>query len=233
MAMANMLNSNIVDLTHTISPDMPSWNGDCGFNLAVECDYNDCSGPDLFRVQKITSRAGMGTHIDAPAHCFPGAKTVDDLELETLMVNCVVIKVDGIADQDYLLMPETIQKFEKEHGKIPPHSFVIVYTGWDSRWSTPVTYRNELRFPSLDESSGVLLLERNIAGLGIDTLSPDAVGKSFPIHRMILGAGKYLVENVANAKNLPPIGANVFVMPMKIKEGTEAPVRMVALVKKK
>jgi kynurenine formamidase len=63
------------------------------------------------------------------------------------------------------------------------------------------------------------------------TPSADARGgEDFPVHRAILGAGKYLVENVANAKELPPTGARIFVMPMKIKDGTEAPIRLVALV---
>ncbi len=213
-----------------MSSDIPSWDGDCGFHVSLAVDYKDCTGPDLFRVQNITSRAGMGTHIDAPAHCFPGAKTIDALNLENLVTNVVIIKVDDVADENYTLMPERVLKFEQQHGRIEPNSFVICYTGWDRHWTTPAKYRNELRFPSVHESTGQLLLERDIAGLGIDTLSPDARGNAFPVHRTILGAGKYLVENVANAKDLPATGAKIFVLPMKIEEGTEAPVRLVALV---
>ena len=224
-----VLESKIFDLTHTLSSDTPTWNGDCGFNLSVEHDYKDGAGPDHFRVQKITTRAGMGTHMDAPAHCFPGAKTIDALNLESLIVDCVVIKVNDVADENFVLMPEMIQKFEKDHGRIQPNTFVICYTGWDCHWSTPTKYRNNLKFPSLHESTGALLLERNIAGLGTDTLSADAGGKFYPIHRTILGAGKYLVENIANAKSLPPTGIKVLVMPMKVKEATEAPIRLVAL----
>lgn len=66
--------------------------------------------------------------------------------------------------------------------------------------------------------------------IGIDTLSPDAGGKDFPVHRVILGAGKYIVENIANAAAVPPTGAKILIMPVKIKDGTEAPVRLVAVV---
>ena len=58
---------------------------------------------------------------------------------------------------------------------------------------------------------------------------PDARDGLKPVHRRILGADKYLVENIANAKELPPIGAKVFVLPMKIKNSTEAPVRLIAI----
>ena len=168
--------------------------------------------------------------MDAPAHCFPGAKTIDMLALDQLAVDCVVIKVDDVADEKYVVGVDIVEEFEKEHGKIQPNTFVIVYTGWDAHWGTPEKYRNGLQFPSVHEETAKLLVERGIAGLGTDTLSADAGGKDFPVHRVVLGAGKYLVENAAHAKELPPVGAKVCVLPMKIQGGTEAPIRLVAWV---
>jgi kynurenine formamidase len=75
-----------------------------------------------------------------------------------------------------------------------------------------------------------MLLQRSIAGIGIDTLSCDRGDQGFPVHRIILGAGKYLVENIANAKELPPTGGRILVLPLKLEHGTEAPVRLVAFV---
>ena len=79
-------------------------------------------------------------------------------------------------------------------------------------------------------STAKLLLKRNIAGLGIDTFSADTGADGFPVHLAVLGADKYLVENVANAKKLPPTGAKSFVLPMNIKDGTEASIRLIALL---
>lgn len=221
--------SGLVDLTHSLLPTIPSWDGDCGFRLDVTTDYKDCPPPDLFRVQNITTRAGMGTHIDAPAHCIEGGKTIDTLTLKDLVAPCVVIKAKGAVTDDYILDAAAILDFEREHGIIQPNSFVIAATGWSRFWNEPEKYRNQLHFPSVDDSAAALLVERNVVGLGIDTLSPDAGGKAFPVHRRILGAGKYLVENVVNAELLPATGSTVFVLPMKVFEGTEAPVRLVAL----
>ena len=220
----------IVDLTHTLSSDIPSFDGDCCFSMSVVVDYMDCDSPNLFRVQKIEGAAGAGTHMDAPSHSFQGGKTIDTLNLENLVTDLVVIRVDDEADANYRVMPEVIEKFEKIHGKIQPNAFVIFYTGWDKYWKNPKQYRNDLQFPSVHEDTAKFLLQRNIAGIGIDTLSPDAGGKDYPVHRVILGAGKYLVENVANAKDVPPTGAKVMVMPLKIKDGTEAPIRLIALI---
>lgn len=220
----------IVDLTHTLSEDIPSFDGDCCFRLHTAVDYQDCTAPNLFRVQKIEAKAGCGTHMDAPLHCFPDGKAIDELDLRHLLTECFVMHLSGTVDEHTVITPETILAFEKIHGMITPESFVIFHTGWDVHWGNAEKYRNRLRFPCVHAESAELLLERNVAGMGIDTLSPDAGGVDYPVHRVILGAGKYLVENVANAKEVPPTGAKISVMPIKIKNGTEAPVRLVAML---
>ncbi len=223
-------NYKFVDLTHTISKDAPTWDGSCGFVLSNNIDYENCTAPDLFRVQKLSMNAGIGTHMDAPAHCVPDAKSIESLELEDLIVNCVVIDVSDKTDENYIVMPEVVEEFEEKNGKIKEKSFVIFYTGWDKHWDDKEKYHNDHVFPSIHVDTAKLLLERNIAGLGTDTLSADTGANGFPVHQAILGAGKYLVENIANASVLPPNGAKILVLPIKIKEGTEAPIRLLALI---
>lgn len=225
-----MKNIEIIDLTHTLSGDVPTWDGSCGFDLSINTDYKDCTPPDLFRTQKISCGTGIGTHMDAPAHCFQGSKTIDMFEMENLATDCVVIKVDSVADENFIIMPEVVEQFEKEHGQIQPNTFIIFYTGWSKYWPDKEKYRNNLQFPSVHENTAKLLLERDIVGLGVDTLSADTGKGGFPVHRAILGAGKYLVENIANAGAMPVVGAKILVFPMKIKDATEAPVRLVAQV---
>jgi kynurenine formamidase len=220
----------IIDLTHMLSEIIPTWDGSCGFELSINTDYEDCTPPDLFRTQKIKCSGGIGTHMDAPAHCFPESATIDMLQMEDLITDCVFIDVSNEADENYVIMPDVIEAFEKENGEIKSNSFVIFYTGWDQYWSTPQKYQNDHKFPSVHESTAKILVKRNIAGLGIDTLSADTGANGFPVHRAILGAEKYLVENIANAKELPPVGAKSLVLPMKIKDGTEAPIRLIALI---
>lgn len=219
-----------LDLTHTIHSTIPSWDGTTGFDLPTVFDYNQGTAPDLMRVQEIHFHGAMGTHMDSPAHFVEGAKTIEKLELENLIGDCVVIKVDREADENYVIMPSTVEAFEKEHGTIKPNTLVIFYTGWEKYWETPAQYQNNFKFPSVHEDTAKLLLERNISGLGIDTLSADTGVHGFPVHRAILGAGKYLVENIAHAGELPVTGAKVFVMPLKIKDAVESPVRLVAVV---
>lgn len=224
------ISSKIIDLTQSLSAEIASWDGDCGFNLAIETDYTDCSGPDVFRVNKITTRAGMGTHIDSPAHCFAGSNTVEKIGLETLVTDFVLIEIEENADEKYLVMPELVIEFERLKGRIKPNTFVIFNTRWGKKWNLPNEYRNNLEFPSIHPETARLLLDRQVAGLGSDTLSADAGGKDFPVHRAMLGANKYLVENIFIDERLPAIGAKILIMPMKIEGATEAPVRIAALV---
>ena len=219
-----------IDLTHEILPEIPTWDGSCGFELSINTDYKDCTPPDLFRKKKIKCGAGIGTHIDAPAHVKERGLTIDKLSLDELITDCIVIDVSSEADELYVIKPEVIESFEKQYGEIKPNSFVILYTGWEKYWHNGEKYINNHKFPSIDKSTALLLLERNISGLGIDTLSADTGANGFPVHQAILGAGKYLVENITNAKALPPVGAKTFVLPIKIKDATEAPIRLIAII---
>jgi len=221
---------HIIDLSHPLDSSCPTWEGDCGFSKSIVLDYPDCTSNTAFRVQSINMHAGIGTHIDAPAHCMQGGQTTESLDLNRLAAPCVVIDVTKMAHADYLLMPEDILAHEKKYGKIGYNHFVLIYTGWSQHWHTPEKYRNQLQFPSISLEATLLLLERKIVGLGIDTLSPDTSSRGYPVHQAILGAGLYLVENVANAHLLPTVGAFSLALPLPIVGGTESPMRFVGLV---
>ena len=221
---------NVVDLTHMLTLDVPSWNGGCGFHQQIKLDYDDCKTDVKFRVQQLKLHAGIGTHIDAPAHCIPGSKSVDQLDLDQLLAPCIVIDVSKVADEEYTVTPQDILSFEQRYGPIPPNSFIIIHTGWERFWHQPEQYRNNHIFPCVGGDTAEMLLERSIVGLGIDTLSPDRPSNGFPVHHLLLGAGKYIIENVAHALDMPLLGAYTLALPIKTQGGTEAPIRLVGLI---
>jgi kynurenine formamidase len=220
----------IVDLSHTLTPSMPTWNGSCGFNYDIKLDYEGCLTSVKFRVQQLKLHAGIGTHIDAPAHCVPGGISVADLDLNTLIAPCVVIDISDRAHADYILSPADIELFESAHGAIPPECFVIIHTGWERFWDDSKQYRNDMRFPSISKEAAEILMARNIVGVGIDTLSPDLPTSNYPVHQLLLGSGKYIIENIKGANQLPPTGSYTFALPIKVQEGAEAPIRLVGLI---
>lgn len=225
-------NLTYIDLTHSLSPEIPHWGSGCGFQHNVELDYADCNTNVKFRVQKIEMHAGIGTHMDAPAHCIPGGTTIEEITLKQLITSCIVIDVSHNAHEKYSVTCDDIHDFEKKYGTIFKDTFVIIHTGWERFWNQPEKYRNNLIFPSISIEAAQLLLERNIIGLGIDTLSPDRDEDGFPVHQLLLNAGKYIIENIANSNKIPPIGASIIALPIKIKDGTEAPIRLIGVKNK-
>ena len=222
----------LFDLTHTLEAGIPAWSTDCGFCHEIKSDYSDGISEVKFRTHTITMDAGMGTHIDAPAHCVAQSITVDDLALTNLLAPCVVVDVAKAAHARFSVSLQDIDAFEKAYGQIKPGSFVMVRTGWEQFWHQPERYRNNHLFPSVSAEAADILLKRQIAGLGIDTLSPDRPTDGYPVHAALLGAGKYIIENAAHLSKLPPIGSFILALPLKIKGATEAPIRLIALIER-
>jgi kynurenine formamidase len=74
------------------------------------------------------------------------------------------------------------------------------------------------------------LIEKSVAALGVDTLSPDppaALAKD-PIHPLVLEKGVLIIENLANLEQLPDFFLFV-ALPLKIRQGSGSPIRAVAL----
>ncbi len=220
----------LIDLTHTLDSTMPTWSGDCGFNHDLLIDYANSEGEVKFRVMKMKMHAGIGTHMDAPSHCFPSGQCIQDIDINELCMPCVVIDISTKCHENYGLTPEDITEFESKHGHIQKNSCVMVKTGWSKFWDTPKKYHNNHVFPFVSHDAAKLLLERDVRALGIDTLSPDRPDKGFKVHQLFLGAKKIIIENVANLENMPSTNALVLALPIKIKDGTEAPIRLVGLM---
>ena len=220
----------LVDLTHTLDSSIPTWDGGCGFNHDLHLDYTNCEGEDKFRVMKITMHAGIGTHMDAPSHCIIGGKCIQEFDVNDLCMPCVVINVSSKAHERYSISLEDIRDAESIHGQISKGSCVMIRTGWDGFWSDPKKYRNNHIFPSITAEAANLLLDRDVAALGIDTLSPDRPEDGFNVHQAFLSKNKILIENVTNLDKMPSVGSYVMALPIKVKDGTEAPIRLIGLI---
>ena len=183
----------------------------------------------------------LGTHIDAPNHFEQNQPSVDQIPFEQLVGPAVVIDVtDKVEkDPDYTLSLSDVLLWEKVNGQIPDGSIVLLNTGWGKRWHNFEDYKNKdssgrMHFPGYSKDAAVFLVEkRNIKGIGIDTLSGDCGNCSdFQVHHVINGAGKFILENVANIDKLPPKGATLILAPIKIEGGSGGQCRIWALLPK-
>lgn len=226
---------SVIDLTHRIDENTPTWDGSCGFQLRNILNYAQCEKGKELCLQEMSLSCGVGTHIDAPSHFFQYQASVDQLPLLNLICPAIHLDVSHVASGSFKLSARDIQAFELEYGKIPADCLIIVNTGWNRLWNTPTEYRNAdengiMHFPSVSREAAEYLLERNVRGIAIDTLSPDLPESDFPVHKLFLGNGKFIIENVAHPDLLPKTGALVAALPMNIKGATEAPIRLIAFI---
>lgn len=223
---------NLVDLSQPLNANSPTWDGGCGFRLSILKDYDQ-----TFKNHYLEMEAGVGTHMDAPAHRFPNAASIHQIPLSQLFCPACILDVRQQAHADYEISVKDLEEYEGTHGKIPQNALVIGFTGWSRYWNDSKRYSNVdsvgvRHFPAFSEESIQFLLKRQISGIGIDTLSPDCRDLSFPVHRLMLGAGKYIIENIADCSPMPRKGGFALALPLNI-EATEAPMRLIGMYEKK
>lgn len=117
---------------------------------------------------------------------------------------------------------------------------MLLRTGWGARWPDAASYLGDdtpgdasnLHFPSYGKEAAELLVrERQVAVLGVDTASIDhGPSTDFIVHQIANGAGVAGLENLAHLDRLPPTGALIVALPMKIAGGSGGPLRAVALL---
>ena len=80
-----------------------------------------------------------------------------------------------------------------------------------------------------------LVDERQVLGFGSEAIGTDA-GQAFhlkppyPCHYYMHGSGRFGLQCLTNLDLLPPIGAVIIAAPLKIKDGSGSPLRVLALV---
>ena len=232
----------LVDLTHPFNEETLYWpTAPSKFEL-TELAHGETPGGYFYSAYSICTPEHGGTHLDAPVHFSETGSPNDMIPLENLIAPAVVIDVASKAEADpnYRLTAEDVRAFEMQHGEIASGAIVLLRTGWSSRWPNAEAYLGDdtpgdaanLSFPSYgDDAARLLIDERGVAMLGVDTASIDyGPSQDFTVHRIAAARDVAGLENLTNLDRLPPTGATVVALPMKIDGGSGGPVRVVALV---
>lgn len=184
----------------------------------------------------------VGTHLDAPFHFAEGKWTTDRIPLGRTIGPGVVIDARRRTDKnrDYLLAVEDIRAWEKVHGRLPAGAIVLIHTGWGKYWGDRKRYFGteeagnvtNLHFPGVSKQAAEFLIkQRRVKAVGIDTPSIDhGPSRDFAAHQILGAANVPIFENVARLELIPPKGATIFAIPMKIQGGSGAPLRIFALL---
>ena len=233
-----------IDLGHTFGPSTIYWPTDtAGFQL-TELAYGMTEGGYFYASYAFASAEHGGTHLDAPIHFAEGRRAAHEIPLSSLITMASVVDVSASADgdPDYLLSADDLTAWEAEHGPIADGTALLIRTGWSSRWSDRTAYLGtdltgpeavpELHFPGIGTDAAQWLVDnRNIAAIGIDTPSID-YGQSSDYRSHVILYRENIVgfENLTNLDRLPPTGAGIVALPMKIEGGSGGPLRIVGWV---
>ncbi|MCA1558829.1 MAG: cyclase family protein [Acidobacteria bacterium] len=232
----------IVDLSHAYGANTLYWpTSPSKFTLDRQASGRT-EGGFFYAANSLSTPEHGGTHLDAPHHFSETGRTTEQIPLEQLVAPAVVIDVTAqtAKDRDYRLTRDEVLQWEKANGSIARGTIVLLRTGWSRHWPDAKAYlgdatpgdASKLSFPSYGAEAARLLVEdRGVAALGIDTASID-YGRStdFQVHRIAAARNVPGFENLTNLDRLPARGASVIALPMKIEGGSGGPLRAVALV---
>lgn len=238
----------VVDLTQTLSEDTPVLELPPNFGQCAPFSRQEISRYDERGVawywSNFTVSEHTGTHFDAPIHWVSGAQlpdnSVDKIDPRDFIAPAVVLDFssEAAADPDFLLKAEHITAWEARHGQIPPRSWIVFRTDWSKRAGAAYTNRREdgAHTPGPDTDAVKFLIEqRDALGFAVETIGTDAgqahlLDPPYPAHTLFHGAGRYGLQCLENLDQLPPTGAVIVAAPLKIRDGSGSPLRVLALV---
>ena len=242
-------NIKVVDLTQTLSPEFPSISLPPEFGQAwpfriEEVSRYDERGPAWYW-NNFSCGEHTGTHFDAPIHWISGKdlpnNAVDSIPPERFIGPACVLDCssESARDPDFLLTKKFIKSWEKKYGRIPSGSWVLMRTDW-SKKTDPEAFQNYdetgQHTPGPDvEAVKFLVDERGVLGFGTESIGTDAgqayhLRPPYPCHTTMHGAGRYGLQCLTNLDQLPATGAVVIAAPLKIRNGSGSPLRVLALV---
>jgi kynurenine formamidase len=229
-----------IDLTHSITPNMPVWKGfgPATFEPAVDPTtgrpYTYAQDGFEATAYRIATDQ-FGTQLDPPAHWAPEYAGIDELPPTYAVRPLVVISIvrQVRTDPKYALQVSDIRRFERRHGRIPKGSVVMVRSDWSKRWTNDPAKAKALAadpvFPGVSLRALKLLhLKRRILFHGHEPLDTDTTptleGESWLMHH-----GYTQAEGVTNLEGVPATGCLVDIGYPKFRGGLGGYARYVAI----
>ncbi len=208
----------IVDLSHRIAPGMPVYPG------TDPPDILDTTSIAIegFAEKRITMFTHTGTHMDAPAHIVPGAKTLDLFAVDQFVGAGLALDASGVGSE---ISASWLREEEKE---IRRCEFLLLYTGWSHKWGSKGYFEG---FPVLSGEAASWLTTLGLKGIGLDAISIDPVDATeLTIHKILLAKDLVIIENLLGIEQLIRRNFLFSCLPLKIAAADGSPVRAVAII---
>lgn len=187
-------------------------------------DYLLVGARDGWTLERITMNLHSGTHMDAPAHLGDYALTLDRIPVERFQGKALYVPLSHKRPGE----PITADDLLPFTDRMDDETIVLLYTGWGEKrgWTKEWVYGS----PYLSNDAARLLAANGVRGVGIDHFSIGGTGEeNEETHRILLGAPVWVAEGLQlNEPALLEGDWHVMAMPVKIRESSGAPARVVA-----
>ncbi len=232
------------------SPQITYWDHEdfaCRTSKIWELNPDDFPEPRVGSAsEELTLSSHAGTHIDAPWHFGPTtagqpSRTIDEVPLEWCYGDAVVLDFSqNMGDGDAIDVPDLKQALSDIDYELKPLDIVMLRTTAGDKWGTPDFNGSGA---GLTAESVFWLVEQGVRMITTDAFSLDIplhlmaeklkngdTEGFFPAHR----AGRLVeyvhAEKVMNLDKLPSKGFKVSLFPIKIRKGSGAWCRAVAIL---
>ena len=211
----------VIDLTHTISENMPVYPGTEPPRLSAACTVEETG----FKETLLQMYSHTGTHMDAPAHMVVKGVTLDKFEPAQFYGSALVIDCSKLGEGEHIDM----SFIEHSRELAEKADFLLFRTDWDEKWGTDAYFRD---FPCISSDVADFIVTTNKKGVGLDVISIDPVtGSGFENHKTLLKQNTIVI--IENLCNLDMIGSGMFTFiaaPLKFENSDGAPVRAFAIM---
>lgn len=209
----------VIDLTHTIREDMPVYPGTETPKLIPANSYEK----DGFKETLLQMFSHTGTHMDPPAHLFPGRTTLDQFPADQFLGKALVIDCRNLREGEVI----TMEYLEKYGDKVSQADFLLFNLGWDQYWGTEAYFGD---YPCVDDAVLEYIMAGRYKGIGFDVIGLDPIAdENLTRHKKLFAACDMI--NIENLKNLHLCGDDLFwfsCYPLKLENSDGSPIRAVA-----
>jgi kynurenine formamidase len=215
----------LVDLSHTITDGMVTYNGLPGPHICdflsreqSAANYDDGS---TFQIGRIDMVANTGTYVDVPSHRFADGEDLSEIGIEAFAeLPAIVVRQPWESS-----LGVDVGAFE---GREVRGLAVLVATGWDRHWGQDSYYHDH---SFLTVAAAERLIAGGAALVGIDSHNIDDTRvRTRPVHTALLGAGIIICEHMTGLGALPDSGFRFSAAPPKVKGMGTFPVRAYAIL---
>lgn len=195
------------DISIPMRPEMTVWPGDPKFSFTPAARMADGASCNVSHIAMSTH---TGTHCDAPWHFVDDAATLDQVDTQVFIGEALVIDLPEV---------ELVRASDLPATALPDR---VLFKTRNS--AIPMDGAFDRSFVALDEDAAERLVADGVKLVGIDYLSIAPFGKGTPVHKILLGAGIFVVEGL----RLAGVGAGVYdfiVLPLPIIGADGSPCR--------